>query len=388
MTATFVQDPESAAGLRSVLSSTPRIALDCEAAGFHRYSDRLCLLQLSDGSEDFLFDTLAFNPAECVHEVLEDRDVTVVVHGGDYDLRLIDRDLGIRPRNLFDTRVAAALLGEPALGLAALVERLLGLVIDKKHQKADWARRPLPVELREYAAHDVRHLIRLADVLSFALREQGRMAWAQEEFAVLEGTRWVPADEEDPVTRVKGARRLKPRALLALREALEWRDDIARDLDRAPFRVAGNQALLAIAVERPRELEALSALPGVSTSLVRRRGRELLERLERVAAVPEAHLVRNPTRSRTRSERPSPEVQQRADCLKELRNAAAERLGIDRGTLLPNGVLMDLAQRIPILEEELSSIDGLRSWQISALGDPFLDALTRFRRTDSAAGSV
>ncbi len=152
------------------------------------------------------------------------------MHGADFDLRLLDRDLGIRLGGLFDTQVAAALLGESALGLQALLESRLGVSLSKKYQRADWADRPLKDGMLDYAADDTRYLMRLADLLLEDLRAAGRESWAREECRALEESATAPGDDEpeDPVTRVKGARDLSPREVTALREALEWRDAIAR----------------------------------------------------------------------------------------------------------------------------------------------------------------
>ena len=129
---------------QSNLEVADRIALDCEAAGYHRYSDRLCLVQLTTAGRTYLLDPLEIDPAPALRAVLEDSGTEVVMHGADFDVRLIDRDLGIRVARLFDTQIAASLLGVEALGLSFLLENRLGIKLSKKYQKADWAQRPLP----------------------------------------------------------------------------------------------------------------------------------------------------------------------------------------------------------------------------------------------------
>jgi ribonuclease D len=200
-----IHDAEGATILAEDLERSRKIALDCEAAGFHRYSDRLCLIQISTDTRTYVVDPLAFDPSEVLRAPLEDAGVQVVMHGADFDLRLLHRDLGIRLRGLFDTQVAAALLGEPALGLQALLQETLGISLPKKYQRADWAARPLPEEMLEYAADDTRHLMSLADVLSHRLREATRMAWVQEECEVLEANalRVPDAPAEDPVSAMR-----------------------------------------------------------------------------------------------------------------------------------------------------------------------------------------
>nr|NIP60275.1 ribonuclease D [Gemmatimonadota bacterium]NIR80717.1 ribonuclease D [Gemmatimonadota bacterium]NIT86804.1 ribonuclease D [Gemmatimonadota bacterium]NIU33315.1 ribonuclease D [Gemmatimonadota bacterium]NIU37605.1 ribonuclease D [Gemmatimonadota bacterium] len=312
MSITYVQEPDRGGPLARALAS-PRIALDLEAAGFHRYSDRICLVQVTTPDErTWILDALAFEVGDVLRPALEDPGVEVVMHGADFDIRLLDRDLGIHLTGLFDTQAAAALLGEQALGLASLLEEHLGVEHAKKHQRADWARRPLPDDMIRYAAEDTRHLFRLADLLRARLEAKGRIAWAEEESRLLQEIRWEEDGDEDPVSGVDGARDLDGRALARLREALDWRDEIARERDRALFRVVGDEALLEAAARRPRSTEELSRFRGMSPDLARSRGKELLARFDRVDRRPGEELEPYPREASRGRERPSREVEERA----------------------------------------------------------------------------
>ena len=374
---TLIDDPQGLDPLQRSLDGARRLALDCEAAGFHRYSDRLCLLQLSFEDVHFLVDPLAFDPGPVVRATLEDPEVEIVMHGSDYDLRLLDRDLGIRPRRIFDTQVAASLLGEPALGLSALLERHVGVTLSKKYQRADWALRPLPDDMLSYAVSDTLHLMELADLLRDALDEKGRRSWAEEEFEALEEIRHEPSQVADLATRVKGARHLSPRELERLRALLEWRDEVARALDRAPFRVADDRTLSTIAQEPPRSVRELGAVRGFSTGLARERGEEVLDRLDRADRIPEVDLRPYPRSRRNGPGRPPPEVEARLDRIKEARNERATELGLDRGTLLPNAGLTDIAMNPPRDLDELRRRGTVRRWQVEAAGEAILEALVR-----------
>ncbi len=363
------------AGLQEMLQREASIALDCEAAGFHRYSDRLCLVQLSTPERTYLFDVLSFDPSDVLRPVLEDPRVQVVMHGSGYDLRLLDHDLDIRATNLMDTQIAAALLGEPALGLAALLERILGVEVSKKHQRADWAKRPLPADMLEYAATDSRHLLDMGEHLRSRLEKEGRWEWAREEFRLLEGTRWDPDPEEDTVVRVRGARDLTRRELARLREALAWRDGIARESDRALFRVVGDGPLLEVARLGALNLGELRAVGGLSPRLVSGEGKDLISRLEMVESLPETQLPPLPRPSRNGPGRPPPEVDVIARRLKVVRNRRASELGMDRGTLLPNAVLMEIARKGPGTQAELEAVHGVRRWQTEELGPRLLEVL-------------
>lgn len=379
MDVTYIDSPQRADALQRALEGESSLALDSEAAGFHRYSDRVCLLQLSVDGQTFLVDPLAFDPSELLRPVLEDPGVEILMHGADYDLRLLDRDLGIQLRRLFDTQVAASLLGETGLGLSALLERHLGIQLPKKFQRADWAIRPLPGEMLEYAASDTAHLHRLAAILREMLEERGRLAWAEEEFRRLEEVHWEEQEEDrDPVLRVKRAWELGLRPVARLREALTWRDEQARARDRAPFRVAGDPALVAVALENPTTQDALARVAGFPPAMARSAGgQQLLDRLAALNALPDSALVPHPPRERRGLGRPLPEVEELAEKLKAVRNVRAESLGLERGTLLPNGVLLDMARLAPSSIDELRQIPGIRNWQVEMVGDDLLRLLRR-----------
>lgn len=375
MTFVHVRDASAAAEMAADLENGASIALDCEAAGFHRYSDRLCLIQISTSRETYLVDPLAFDPGPFLRPLLEDPELEILMHGGDFDIRLLDRDLDADVRGLFDTQAAASILGESALGLSSLLEKHLGVELSKKYQRADWAQRPLPDEMLAYAASDTRHLHSLADLLKDRLEESGRMAWAQEESRALQDVAWEEDDNEDPVGRVKAARDMGPRDVTRLRETLEWRNEVARERDRAPFRIAQDEVLVRVVQERPDDPTELGRIRGFSSRLAREEGSELLKRLRRVDQLPDHELEAYTPPPRDGNGRPPPEVEHRARTLKKVRNRRAEELGMDRGALIPNRILLEIAQHQPESLQDLRSVPGVMSWHVEAAGDELLAAL-------------
>ena len=364
------------------LAEASTIAVDCEAAGYHRYSDRLCLVQLSTPSETFVLDPLAIGLTPHLKPFLEDPDRVVLMHGAAYDLRLLRRDLDINVARLVDTQVAASLLGEPGIGLQALLERHLGIRVSKKFQKADWARRPLSDDMIDYAAGDSRHLHRLAVLLENRLRQRGRLHWAEEECRWLVKAAAEPDEREsepDPVTRFKGARRLSARSVTALREVIAWRDEIARSLDRAPFRVASDTALLEAVMARPASVVQLARVKGFPPGLANRRGLSLLEVLRRVDGLALSELLPYPAPARTRRERPGPEADAAFERLKVVRNQAAQRLGLDRGRVMANHALREVVAAYPESLADLVALRGVRRWQAELLGRDLLKAVKKGR---------
>jgi ribonuclease D len=374
MTIRLISDADSLGELQEGLTGENRVAVDLEAAGFHRYSDRVCLLQVSTAGQHFVVDTLAVDPSGVLRGPMESPTVTILLHGGDYDLRLLDRDLDLHPVKLFDTQTAAALLGEPSLGLAALLQKYVDVHVSKKYQRADWAQRPLSAEMLDYAVSDTRHLHELARILIERLEAVGRISWAEEESTLMEALRWNSTGDVDPVTRIKGARNLELRDVALVREAWLWRDEVARARDRAPFRVAGDPALLEVVGERPRNVSALGRIRGFSSQLAERSGKELLDRLEQTDRLDDSELVGYP-RGPAGPRRASPEVEEIANRLKAVRNEVAVTLGIDRGVLMSNTVILEIAQVNPSSVEELAGVPGVRRWQSETLADRFLGVL-------------
>ncbi len=374
----YVDDVAGLGEVESALRNTERFALDCEAAGYHRYSDRLCLVQLTAPAGTFLLDPLSVDIAPVLREALADPDRQVVMHGADYDVRLLDRDLGLEIRGLYDTQVTASLLGLPALGLSALLKEHFGVELSKKYQKADWAERPIPAEMRSYAAHDTLHLLELRDRLDARLREMGREEWAEEEFRALEQVRFDTTEDVDPVTRVKNTRDLHPREVDRLRAALEWRDGLARVRDRASFRIAGDPTLVEVARRNPGTLEELANVQGLNGGLARGEGQPLLEAFRALDSLPDEEVRGYPRLSaeeRNGRGRPPPEVDERFNRIKAIRNARAEELGLDRAALISNAILQRMAESPPKSVDEMLEIRGIRTWQVDVMGNAVLRAL-------------
>lgn len=360
------------------IASAKEVAVDTEGASFHRFVDRIYLIQLSTRDQHAIIDPLPISAPAALGALLEDPSVEVVFHDADYDLRLIHQDYGWRPTNLFDTRVAAQLLGIQAFGLGALLERAFGLKLDKKHQRADWSMRPLTEGMLDYAAQDTMHLLGLKDGLKDELEKRGRMGWAREEFLRLEGTRWEPEEPGMSFLKVKGARDLTRRELAILRELVPWRDSVALQLDRATFRVISNEVLLEICKQAPATLEVLGAIKGMPRGVQDRAGRDVLECVKRGLAVTEAQLPRFPKSARWDKD---PDFDAKVGQLKSVRDEAAKRLELDPGVLCSRDRMETIARALPRSVEELESIPGLRKWQIAEMGAGFVKALAGFNPT-------
>lgn len=355
------------------ISGTAILAVDTEAASFHRYRDRIYLVQISTRDATAVVDPLAVPDLDRLGRLLADPAIETLFHDADYDLRILHRDYGFTAGNLFDSRVAAQLLNEPGIGLAALLEKYCGITLDKKFQRADWSLRPLPQGMLEYAADDTRYLPALRDLLRDRLVAAGRWHWAEEEFRLLQQVRWTPAGPpEEAYLRLKGARTLKGHQLAVLRELFAWRERTAAQLDRAPFRVLMNEALITVAKAMPVDETALRELKALSPDQLRRRGGEILDAVARGVRAPSDSIPVFP-----RGRRPDPDLayEARLERLKSARNAIAERLPLAAGVLCPNGVLEAIARLAPRTMEELSGVEGMRNWQREVTGKELLAAM-------------
>jgi ribonuclease D len=350
------------------------IALDTEGASFHRFVDRIYLLQLSTRERTAIIDPIPIGKPPALGRILEDPGIEIVFHDADYDLRLLQQDYQWHVRNIFDTRIAAQLLGLRAFGLAALLERYFGVKLDKKHQRADWSMRPLTQGMLDYAAQDTIHLLELRDKLERELEQAGRLDWAREEFSLLEGTAWADGGADDAFLRMKGARDLSRRELAVLRELVHWRDGVAAQLDRATFRIVGNEQLLEIAKRQPASADLLSSIKGVPRGMIESRGGEIVGAVARGVAVPENALPKFPKAPRWDRD---PEFDVRVAALKTVRDAAATRLDLDPGVLCARERLEAVARKNPSSPEELADVRELRAWQRGVLGEDFLKALPR-----------
>ena len=343
------------------LRGADAVAVDTEADSFYHYLHKCCLIQVSDGEVCWLIDPLAFKGLEPLGTILSAPATLKVLHAAEQDVLYLRRDFGFNLEPIFDTMIAAQLLGRPAVGLASLLQTHFGVALDKGSQRDDWSRRPLTERQKRYAGEDVRHLIRLRDLLQAELQERERLEWAREEFELVARRSWEPRTfDRAAFWGVKGSRDLTPREAAVLRELYALREERAAQADLPPFRILADETLLALARRSPRGAADLEGIRGV-TPLVRRRiGADVLAAAARGLALPEADL---PTPPRGQGRRRSAAAQARLDRLREWRRGKAVELALDPGVLFPQSTLEALAHAGPGALEAETDIPGLRGWR-------------------------
>lgn len=368
----YVDRPELLGKAVDAVRGQARVAIDTEADSLHHYFEKLCLIQISTSDKHFLVDPLSSLDLTSLFEALT--GPKLVLHGADYDLRLLRKTFGFTPVRIYDSAIAAQLLGYKAFGLAALVERHFGVVIPKSSQRADWSRRPLTNRMTEYAVNDTARLLELAELLDAELKELGRVEWRRQACQrLIEDSAVDRQVDPDSRWRIHGWRKLKGRQVPLLKALWEWREAEAQRADRPTFKILGNEPLLHLAVwadENP--TKDLREFPR-ATRLFHGRRLEALKRAVKSAL----HLDPDewPKPPVSRGTRPEPSVVQGMERLRKARNAAAEALNLDPGVLAPNWSLSAIAAASPDSEEELREAGRLLPWQAEAVGETFLEVL-------------
>lgn len=361
----WIESTEALAAWAEGVGGGP-LAVDTEADSFHHYREKVCLVQLSAAGRHALVDPLASIDLAPLSASFGDDSVRKILHGADYDIRLLSRDFGLVVLGLYDTMIAARLLGEPALGLAALLETHLGVTLDKAHQRADWSKRPLPQALRDYAVLDTRHLEALASILEARLEALGRTVWMREECERLEGVRWRDRrdDDPEPFRRTKGARTLDRAGLAVLRELWTWRDAMARKRDKPLFRVLRDETLLALTKTPPSSIGDLTRIPGFPDYLLRSpSANDVLDAASRGASCPEADWPELRVEAR---ERLQPAVEARIALIRQRRDELARALALDPSVLASRGVVEEMAKRWEAGDDPFGPAE-LRRWQTGLL---------------------
>lgn len=361
------------ARLVAILSARPCIAIDTEADSFYSYFEKTCLIQIAIPGQEFVIDPLALRDLSALGPILADPHIEKVFHAAEYDIMILKRDFGFSFANIFDTMVASKALGYKRCGLAALVQELLGITLDKRLQRANWARRPLTPQLLNYARQDVRYLLDLRTLLGEQLLARGRWPRAQEEFQRLTQVAWNRRGfDPEGYQRLPGAESLNGTARAVLRELHLARDAEARRRDVPPFRILSDTALLALSQSQPLHPDDLecSSLPGLSGSAIARHGRWILAAVQRgLQSPPQPPYRACPGPRRDEAER------ERFKALRRWRKEQSVKEGVDPEMIVPRRALSAIAHQPPRTMEELAAISGLGPWTLNRYGRQILEVL-------------
>lgn len=357
----WVDDLDKLERMVDELSAHPRLAVDTESNSLHAFRERVCLVQFSTSQKDYVVDPLAFDDLDLLAPLFKNPNIEKIFHAAEYDLVCLKRDYGFEFSNLFDTMQAARILGYQHVGLDNILAEKFGVKVDKRHQKANWAARPLTHAQLDYARMDTRFLIPLRDMLETELRENDRWGFASDDFA-------LACHVDSPREKTNGAswkrfsarKDVTPRELTILSELCLCRDAIAERMDRPPFKVIPDSLLLDIAKNPPEKDVDLAGI-GLSPKQIRLWGDQILAATRRGEA--------NPLVKREQAERPKDAMLKRLDKLKTWRKKVAGQLKVESDIVLPKDFLYELAENPPKDMRALKSVMRESPFRFEKFGD-------------------
>jgi ribonuclease D len=347
---TLVETPPHLRLLAERLRDAPLLAVDTESNSLYAYRERVCLIQIST-------------------PLMASPQLEKVFHAAEYDIMCLKRDFGWEFANLFDTMIAARILGWSEVGLGSLLKKEFGVRLNKRHQRANWGERPLPRDRLLYAQMDTHYLPALRDRLAAALRAGGHWEEAQESFGEL--LTLPPAEHRfDPegFWRVNGGGEVPRRKMALARELYLFREETARQRDRPPFKIFGEATLVELALKAPHTLEELRRVHGMTSGQVRRYGRGILQALQRGER---SRAPRPPRRGKP----PTAEVLARHDALHTWRRDRASARGVKSDVIVSREALWALARQAPQTMDDLKCVAALGPWKRRTYGAEILQVL-------------
>ena len=352
------------------------IAVDLEADSMFHFQEKVCLIQIASEKTNAIIDPLKINDLSSLKPLFANRDIKKIFHGADYDVRSLYRDFRIKINNLFDTQLACMFLGINGTGLDAVVRQRFNIKLDKRFQKKDWSKRPLPDEMIEYAACDTIYLLPLAAMLEKELAEKGRLSWVYEECAILSKVR-PPALNSDPLyLKFKGAGRLNRRQLAVLESLLQSRRKIAKKKDKPLFKVFSNNSMIKLAEAQPVNLQRLKNTNTLSAGQIDMYGNVMVEAINKALNIAENKL---PVYPRTKAPLKKPEVTERIESLTSWRDKKAEILEINPSLVLTKTMISTLAVSNPLDKSDIERIKELKNWQKEEFGKDITAVLRKVK---------
>ncbi|MFQ3566844.1 MAG: HRDC domain-containing protein [Aggregatilineales bacterium] len=372
--ANYIQTDDELAAAVAMLRHEPLLAVDTESNSMHAYRERVCLIQISTRSADYIIDPLCAINLAPIGDLLADPAIEKVFHAAEYDLMCLKRDYNFSVNNLFDTMIAARICGYKNVGLGTLLSEFIGVKLDKSHQRDDWGKRPLPASSLHYAQMDTHYLPDLREHFADRLAQLGLWQEARETFAELNPAP-APNHQFDPdgYWRIALPNQLTPRQTAVLRELYLLRERVAQERDVPPFKVFSDRTLAQLARAQPKTAAELSGIEGMSNGQVRRYGSQILKAIAQGmgAALPQQPPPRPPA---------DPVVVERYSKLRDWRRQRALARGVESDVIISREALWALAEQAPTTLEALRGIHGLGPWRIEQYGEELLRVLRNGRK--------
>lgn len=364
---TVIDTPEKLAEILPHLLKEESLAIDTEANSMYAYKERVCLIQISTPDRDLIIDPLAINDITHLGALFSDPEKEIIFHASEYDFIGLQRDHAFTFANLFDTMMAARLLGYKQFGLANLLNEKFNITLDKKYQRADWGARPLSDEMLSYAAEDTRYLFALRDALKAELVEKDLWELAQEDFR---RACFVISSENNNHRpcwiKAMGKTELTPRQQTILNELCKAREKIAENLDRPMFKVVDDAALVRVALAEPKSIRELAEC-ALTEKQLKRFGKTFIRAIAAGADLPFVKpepIPRKPSWYLKKMEK-----------LKTWRKEKGEAIGVESDIVLPKAYMQSLVENRPTTSEKVASILGDSPWRLERYGEEIVDVL-------------
>lgn len=356
------------------------IALDMEADSLHHYYEKVCLIQLTIGTSNFIVDPLCGINLTAFLNMLASKPL--ILHDAGYDLRMLRNSFGfVTECSVFDTMLAAQLLGYERLGLVALIERFFDISLPKQDQKSNWSKRPLTKDQLQYASDDTFYLHEIAALLESELKRLGRFHWHQqacEKMIYSAALEKLPADP-DNIWRIKGSSRLQPLQLTLLRAIWHWRDKQARAADLPPFKVMGNQFILKLTqLFAADSRTSLTSVRGLPRTCAGKRLKLLENAIDDALNTPCEEYAQR--RKRKHSKHSPPDTQPVAEELREHCQRIAEGFDIAPQLIATRAMIASVANHRPRGIDEIISCSGMMNWQAELMQGAIDEALEKYPR--------
>ena len=360
----WIDTPDALVRMCNDLLKENKVAVDTESNSLHAYQERVCLIQFSNLQTDYLVDPLALTDLSPLAPIFSSPEIVKVFHAAEYDLICLKRDYHFQFQNIFDTMLAARILSYPAFGLGAILENKFGIVLDKRYQKADWAKRPMSAAMLSYARMDTHFLVNLMDMMVNELTAKQLEGLAAEDFNRISRVNGVPQDTElESLWKISGAHYLNPKQAAVLRELVNFRNKEAKRRNQPSFKVIHNDLLLQIADACPETREALQ-ICGVNTNSLSRYGNELITAVK-------TGLQKEPLYP-PKVRKCDQELKARIENLKSWRKQTAAQYKVESDVILPRDLLVDIAEKHPATLNELSELMHYFPWRFQQFGSMIL----------------
>lgn len=352
------------------IADEPRLAVDTESNSLFAYQEQVCLIQISSPSVDYLIDPLAIHDISCLADIFSNPKQLKIFHAAEYDLICLKRDYAFEVANIFDTMVAARILGEQQVGLGNLLNLRFGINLDKRYQRANWGMRPLSQAMRNYARLDSHYLFALQEMLEKELKEKGLWELAREDFILACDTQAQPISTNgNNCWKVSGGARINSREAAILQELCSYRDQQAQLMDLPHFKVLSGDLLLELCQNPPHTMDELEGFKHLNSRLLRKHSAGILHAIEVGEAAKPV--------TRQRRIHPDDAFLQRLDKLRNWRKTLAKELKVESDVVLPRTIMEEIAAQAPQNLDQLQGAMKKTPWRFQQYGNLILSSLGR-----------